>query len=65
MVTRDFDTVNIPYSSIEKVTQNPYYYNIYFMGNKYSIDKNGFTCNKTEFEKLMFDMGKNIEIETY
>jgi type IV secretory pathway VirB2 component (pilin) len=65
MVTRDFDTINIPYGSIERVTQNPYYYNIYFMGNKYTIDKNGFTCNKTEFEKLMFDMGKNIEIETY
>jgi hypothetical protein len=65
MVTRDFDSINIPYSGIERVTQNPYFYNIYFMGNKYAIDKNGFTCNSKEFEKLMLDMGKNIEIETY
>lgn len=63
MVTRDFDTINIPYSGVERVTQNPYYFNLYFMGNKYTIDKQGFTCPVTEFEKLMYDMGKEIEIE--
>ncbi len=64
MVTRDFDSISIPYSGIDRVTQNPYFYNIFFIGNKYAIDKNGFNCNKIEFEKLMFDMGKDIEIET-
>ena len=63
MVSRDFDTINIPYNGIERVTQNPYYYNLYFMGNKYTIDKQGFTCPAVEFEKLMYDMGKEIEIE--
>ncbi|WP_295153181.1 YcxB family protein [uncultured Ruminococcus sp.] len=64
MVSRNDDVINIPYSGIERVTQNPYYYNIYFMGNKYAIDKHGFTCAASEFERLMNDMGRHIEVET-
>ncbi|MBQ1433462.1 MAG: YcxB family protein [Ruminococcus sp.] len=63
MIVQDFETMNIPYNAIEKVTQNPYNYYIYYMGYKYQLDKNGFTTNTGEFERLMINIGKNIGIE--
>ena len=63
MVSCNEDATNIPYSSIDRVTQNPYYYNIFFMGNKYQLDKRGFSVDSHEFEKLMGSQGKTIEVE--
>ena len=63
MIVQDFESMNIPYSAIDRVTQNPYHYYIYSMGYKYQLDKNGFTTNSSEFERLMMNIGKSIGVE--
>lgn len=63
MIVQDFESMNIPYNAIDRVTQNPYHYYIYYMGYKYQLDKNGFTTNISEFERLMMNNGKTIGVE--
>lgn len=63
LVTCDFDTATIPYGEIQEVKQNPYSYFVYHMGNRYQIDKNGFSCDPKEFEKLMLNIGMTIGVE--
>lgn len=63
MIVQDFESMNIPYYAIDKVTQNPYYYYIYYMGSIYQLDKNGFTTSCADFENLMASCGKSIGIE--
>ena len=63
LVTQDFDTVSIPYGEIQQVTHNPYSYFVYHNGNRYQLDKTGFSVDSKEFEKLMLNCGKTIGIE--
>ena len=63
MIVSDFESMDIPYMAIDKVTQNPYYYYIYYMGQKFQLDKNGFSTNSGSFEDLMVNYGKTIGIE--
>ena len=63
MMTQDFETMDIPYNAIERVTQNPYFFYIYYMGYKYQLDKNGFSGSSKDFENLMTSLGKSIGIE--
>lgn len=63
LVTCDFDTATIPYGEIEAVKQNPYSYFVYHAGNRYQIDKNGFSVDPKEFEKLMMNIGLTMGVE--
>lgn len=63
LVTSDFDTINIPYGEIERVTHNPYSYFVYYRGSRYQMDKAGFSVDSKEFEKLMLSYGQTVGIE--
>ena len=63
MLAQDFDTLDIPYTAIERVTQDPYFFYIYYMSRKFQLDKNGFSTKSGDFERLMYDHGKNIGVE--
>lgn len=63
IVSCDFDSATVPYFEIERVTQNPYSFFVYHRGNRYQMDKTGFSTDPREFEKLMLNNGKTIGVE--
>lgn len=60
MVTENFNTNNLYYNQISRVTQDAVNFYIYTTYDKLMISKGGFNTNPSEFEKLMASYGFSI-----